>query len=201
MTGEAISRGQLITIARGDRGYIHSTDMIDAAPVGDDLESFQFRFFSSATAPGRWMPVPDDAFIDGGFAELRIERGDVRENWYFACPDPDSLLEKAADHDFTFEPSGYSLNGHVVSGPLQAGVPLWPQLIEAIRFAGTLVVPDKEWLIGSISGDAACFDPIGQDTQLSIDMRRASYTRVVAPFSTTAGAVGRIVALPKPEEG
>ncbi len=192
--------GALIDIARGDRGYIHSIDMIEAAPVGPETDSFQFRFFSLATAPGRWIAASEGADKDHANAEVRVEQGDLRETYFFACPDGAGPLKPAVDFDFQIDKDAFSIEDMILNGPLDAGYDIWQQLTEAIRYAGSVVYPGVVWFTVALSGNRRLFDPVEPGSNLRMDLRRALGQRNMVPFSTSYGAEGRFIALQRPDD-
>ena len=194
------SVGRPVDFARGGRDYVNSVDLMHAAPVSLDDAGFRFRFFSIVESPGIWVRAGAIADKENAKAEVRLDRENGPESFYFVCPDDGAALAKVDDFKFEFDSSGYVIEDQILTGPLQGEFEFWPQLIEAIRYAGSVVYPGMVWFVVSISGNAECLGPVIDGAELRLDIRRALGQRNMVPFSTSTGAKGRIITLQNPDD-
>jgi len=192
--------GSPVNFARGGRDYVNSVDLMHAAPVVRGGDGFRFRFFGIVQNPGCWVRADDIADKKLAKAELRLEGEAAGQRFFYVCPDETAPLVQEPDFDFTFDSSKYNIENQILTGPLQGKVDFWPQLIEAIRYAGSVVYPGMVWYVVGISGNAPCLEPVEDGSLLSLDIQRAFGQRNMVPFSTSAGIEGRILTIQKPDD-
>lgn len=188
---------RLVDFARGDRSYVHSIDMIKAAPISVVDKSFRFRFHGIVKHPGHWLSASAGGSKQSAKAELVVERGEAADSYFFTCPDETAPLARAADFDFAFDPAAFRLEDRSLSGPLQPGFDLWQQLTEAVRHGGELLFPGGSWLTVGISASGRCCAPVAAGTRLTLDLLAARGNINSIRFTTSVGAQGRILTAPK----
>lgn len=188
----------MIDFARGERTYITAVDMIDGAPVSPGDETFRFRFFSLAAHPGRWLSSAEGGSKATGKAELLVGKPGRGQTFYFTCDDGAAPLRKVSDYDFQFDPTRYRIHDRSLIGPLSAGVSLWQQLTEAVRYGGEQRFPGRRWVVVGISGSGRCLAPPEAGDRLRVDLLDVREQINVLGYATSGGAEGRISIAPRP---
>lgn len=190
--------GSLVTIARGKRDYVHSIDMINAAPINPDDFTFRFRFHALATRPGRWVEHTAVETGNPTKAELRIAGPHAERCYDFICPDENAPLERGAEFGFHCDPGQFQIGDDIMTGPLRAEYPFWLQLTEIVRVGGVKLFSNRKWLTFSISGTPQSMQAVPEGAALRLEMvsRRARLN--VIGYETNYGASGQIMTTPAP---
>lgn len=157
-----------VDFARGTRIYATSVDLIRAAPLTPQDTHHEFRFRAMVTSPGHWLPADSCDDPDAAFAELRATGPAGPNRFIFVCPDPQHPLVRAANYTHVFDPEVCAMEGDLMTAPLAPGVDFYEQLVEVIREYGKRRLPEKTWLIFSITGTPSSLDPVGPETELKL---------------------------------
>jgi hypothetical protein len=192
MTGARPRTGRIVDFARGDRNYVHSIDMIRAAPLTAEDKSFRFRFFSVVERPGFWVTA-DAGNRASAHAELIVDGREGASAYYFVCDEEARVLSRRSDFNFRFDPALFTLEARALSGPLSEGSDIWEQLTEAVRYGGQQLFPDTRWLTVGISGSGQCLAPLAAGTRLHLQLLTPHRQFNSIRFSTSAGGHGTIM--------
>lgn len=188
----------LVGIARGERNYVHSIDMINAAPIGADDLSFRFRFHTLANHPGQWVERNSVGTSHLPKAELRVSGPDLERCYQFICPDEGAALERLPDFGFRCDPNQFCIHDGVMTGPLRSGYPFWLQLTEILRLGGAKLFSGRKWLTFSVSGTPVSLQAVPEDATLHLEMVSQRARLNVIGYSTNYGATGQIMTTPAP---
>ena len=190
--------GSLVRIARGERDYIHSIDMINAAPINPDDFTFRFRFHALATCPGRWVERTAVETGNTPKAELRISGPHAERCYDFICPEENAPLERASEFGFHCDPEQFQIGDDLMTGPLRSEYPFWLQMTEIIRVGGVKLFSNSKWLTVSVSGTPRSMRAVPDGAALRLEMvsRRARLN--VIGYETNYGASGQIMTTPAP---
>ena len=188
----------LVGIARGERAYVHSIDMINAAPIEASDRSFRFRFHTLATCPGRWIEGGDVEASHPSKAELRVSGLHSERCYHFICPDENAPLERMPEFGFQCNPGQFHIRDNLMTGPLLAEYPFWLQLTEIVRLGGAKLFSNRKWLTISVSGTPQSMQAVPEGAGLRLEMvsRRARLS--VISYTTNYGASGQIMTTPAP---
>ncbi len=186
----------LVDIARGSRTYLHTTDLIRAAPVNAEDATFQLRFRSVVKSPGRWTRRANASVDARARVELRIDGAKGPRYYDFLCPDEGGPLRRVPDWPFTFRPDRFRLEGSALSGPLEHGADFSQQLIEAGRHHLALLFPDQKWLVYEYSGVPACLNPIPSGSTLRLNLIRGRRQVHVFRYTSDLGIDGLLKVTP-----
>lgn len=191
-------RETLVGVARGERNYVHSIDMIDAAPINADDLSFRFRFHAIATSPGRWVERTAVGSSTAPKAELQIAGRQSERCYAFICPDESAQLERTLDFGFHCNPAQFHIHDDLMTGPLLADYPFWLQMTEIMRVGGAKLFSSRKWLTYSVSGTPQSMQPVPEGAALRLEMvsRRARLN--VIGYETNFGVSGKIMTTPAP---
>lgn len=190
--------GSLVRIARGKRGYVHSIDMINAAPINPDDLTFRFRFHALATCPGRWVERTAVETGKASKAELRIAGLHAERCYNFICPDENAPLQRASEFGFHCDPEQFQIGDDLMTGPLRTEYPFWLQMTEIVRVGGVKIFSNRKWLTFSVSGAPRSMQAVPEGATLRLEMvsRRARLN--VIGYETNYGASGQIMTTPAP---
>lgn len=192
--------GPLVALARGSRNYVHSIDMINAAPINADDLYFRFRFHTLATCPGRWIEHAAVGVGNMPKAELRIAGLHSERRYDFICPDENVPLQPAPEFDLHCDSRQFQIGDDRMIGPLRAEYPFWLQLTEIVRMGGAKLFSNRKWLTLSVSGTPRTMQAVPEGACLRLVMvsRRARLN--VIGYETSYGASGQILTIPAPSE-
>jgi hypothetical protein len=187
-----------VGIARGNRDYIHSIDMINAAPIKADDLFFRFRFHTLATSPGRWVEHAVVKADNPPNAELRLVSLHAERRYDFICLDKNAPLERASEFGFHCDPEQFHIGDDIMTGPLVADYPFWLQMTEIVRVGGAKLFSNRKWLTFSVSGTPRSMQAVPKGAALRLKMvsRRARLN--VIGYETNYGATGQIMTTPAP---
>jgi len=187
-----------VSFARGCRDYIRAIDLMQAAPISLSDKSFRFRFNDVIRHGGTWRPITSQTDRQVIKAELAIQRGNGPEQWGFACDEQTGLIA-APDVQINVPMDLLSRSVGAVTVALLSDVDFWEQLVEAVRFSGDLLFPNRSWLIVGVSGSGACLLPLQNPATLTLELLNARSQLNVIRFVTSDGRDGRILTTPRPD--
>lgn len=185
-----------VGVTRGLRDYVHALDMLHAAPISANDQSFKLRFHQILRSPGNWQPLDGGIDRNSVVAELFVSRANGTENWVLLA-DPSRHVVPAPDFGYTFDTTRMQHTGKLLTTPLRPDVDFWEQLVGATRFWGGLLFPGRTWLTVGISGTAKCLLPLTAEATLTLKLVSSRAGLNTIQFTTSDGKEGRILAAPR----
>jgi len=188
----------LVNITRGKRDYIHSIDMIKAAPINPDDHAFRFRFSGLTKQPGLWVERKNADLTNSPTANLRVTGPHGNRCYDFISEDKTARLDRLPDFSFHYLPESFQISNGSISAPMCTKYSFWLQLTELMRFWGGELLPNRKWLTASISGIPVAMQPVPEDAVLHLTISSHKASLSVICYRTNYGARGEIMVVPDP---
>lgn len=155
----------IINYVRGERNYIHSTDMIDALPLDTRPEQLSIFLRKPSTHPGFWSKSGSTGLDPERYektASLTLKFPTHRERWDFLI-DKEGRFEKRLP-DFKEDAHVYAID--LESEPpcckvtCEESESVWVAIMAAMREVGKTLYPETNgWYIAYIHSNMNYLDP------------------------------------------
>lgn len=190
-----------VDFARGARDYVHSADMMRAAPSAPGDGWFEFRFRSLVRRPGAWVASDGAGAAErSAAASLSLRGGGHVRTYLFVATEAGRPLARRPDFETGITVDAVDVAGPLVSGTVSGARDFWPQVADCLRHGGRKMFGIEHWLTLGVSCPGAALGPLPvAEARLLLELQgiRGVIHRIRYCLEGVPGLDGRLLCAPR----